>query len=380
MMEQPWMTVSAQMHDHVMALTGIPARKFYWDARTFVDALAEVADYYQMDSFQAGADVYNFEIEGLGAKMVYGDNSMPTIDFREPLIKEPKDLLKLKTPDFYRDGRLPFALDCIKLGKEKKRGAAAGLFCGPFSLAVGLRSYPALVKDMRKRPEFLRDLLTFVVDEVLLPYLKVQKEYCGINISGGADAWAVVPTLSVNELKEWAVPYTRRLVEKAKEIGIMAFCPLADYNEERLEKFNTEILYSAFDVQIASMGMPGIFLGMGRWQDFPLQAVLDYTARYRSQGIRVRISAAVNALLLRNGPADKIVDFIKRYISTFAPEHEISMGLANIPADTNPDHVHAAVAAIHTYGRKPIAENLDEIEFKLPKRESFQEWKEQKSA
>ena len=380
MMEQPWMTVSAQMHDHVMALTGIPARKFYWDARSFVDALAEVADYYQMDSFQAGADVYNFEIEGLGAKMVYGDNSMPTIDFREPLIKEPKDLLKLKTPDFYRDGRLPFALDCIKLGKEREKGATVGRFCGPFSLAVGLRSYPALVKDMRKRPEFVHDLLTFVVDEVLLPYLKVQKEYCGINISGGADAWAVVPTLSVSELKEWAVPYTRRLVEKAKEIGMTVVSATGDYNEERLEKFNTEVLYGAFDVQIESLGMPGIFLGMGRWQDFPLQAVLDYTARYRSQGIRVRVSAAVNALFLRNGPPEKIVDFIKRYISTFAPEHEISMGLANIPADTNPDHVHAAVAAIHTYGRKPIAENLDEIEFELPKRESFQEWKKQKSA
>ncbi|HEY87894.1 MAG TPA: hypothetical protein G4O06_07735, partial [Dehalococcoidia bacterium] len=162
MTEQSWMTVSAQMHDHAKALIGIPAKKFYWDARTFVDAIAEVADYYQMDSFQAGADIYNFEVESLGAKMVYGENSMPTIDFREPLIKEPKDLLKLKTPDFYQDGRLSFALDCIKFGKEKKGGAAVGLFCGPFSLAVGLRSYPALVKDMRKRPEFAHDLLTFV--------------------------------------------------------------------------------------------------------------------------------------------------------------------------------------------------------------------------
>jgi len=380
MMEQSRMTVSAGMPDHVMTLTGIPAKKFYWDAKTCVDAFAEVADYYQMDVFNATADLYNFEVEGLGAKMVYGDNSMPTIDFREPLIKEPKDLLKLKTPDFYRDGRLLFALDCIKLGKEREKGATVGRFCGPFSLAVGLRSYPALIKDMRKRPEFARDLLTFVVDEVLLPYLKVQKEYCGINIAGGANAWAVVPNLSVSELKEWSVPYSRRLVEKAKEIGIMANCADGDYNEERLEKFNTEILYGAFDVQIASQGMPAIFLGMGRWQDFPLQAVLDYTARYRSQGIRIPVRAAVNALFLRNGPADKIVDFIKRYISTFAPEHEISIALANIPADTNPDHVHAAVAAIHTYGRKPIAENLDEIEFKLPKRESFQEWKKRKSA
>jgi len=125
------------MNDHVMALTGIPAKKFYWDAKIFVDAVAEVADYYQMDSFSASADLYNFEVEGLGAKMIYGDNSMPTIDFREPLIKEPGDLLKLKTPDFYKDGRLPFAMDCIKLSVEKEKGSLMGRFCGPFSLAVG---------------------------------------------------------------------------------------------------------------------------------------------------------------------------------------------------------------------------------------------------
>ena len=379
MMVKPWMTVQAQMHDHVMTLTGIPAKKFYWDAKIFVDAFAEVADYYQMDTFSAAADIYNFEAEALGAKMVYGDNSMPTIDFREPLIKAPKDLLKLNTPDFYRDGRLLFAMDCTKLAKEKKKGMMAGLFCGPFSLAVGLRSYPALIKDMRKRPEFARDLLRFVVDEVLLPYLKVQKEYCGIKIAGGANAWAVVPNLSVSELKEWSVPFSQRLTEKAKEIGIMANCVDGDYDEERLEKFNPEILHGAFEVQIASQGMPAIFLGMGRWQDYPLQAVLDYTARYRVQGIRIPVRAALNARLLRDGPVDKIVDFIKRYISTFAPEHEVSIGLANIPADTNPDHVHAAVTAIHTYGRKPIVENLDEIEFKLPKRESFQEWKKGQS-
>jgi hypothetical protein len=84
MMEQPWMTVQAQMHDHVMTLTGISAKKFYWDAKTLVDAFAQVAEYYQMDKFSASADIYNFEIEALGAKMIYGNNSMPTIDFREP--------------------------------------------------------------------------------------------------------------------------------------------------------------------------------------------------------------------------------------------------------------------------------------------------------
>jgi uroporphyrinogen-III decarboxylase len=374
------MTIQGQMNDHVMYLTGIPAKKLYWDAKTFVDAVAEVADYYRMDSFSASADLYNYEVEGLGAKMVYGDNSMPSIDFRKPLIKEPGDLLKLKTPDFYKDGRLPFAMDCIKLSGEKAKGSVIGRFCGPFSLAVGLRSYPALVKDMRKRPDFARDLLTFVVDEVLLPYIKAQKEYCGITFAGGANAWATVPNLSASELMEWSVPYSQRLVEKAKDMGISANSADGDYNEERIEKFDTEVLYSAFDVQVASLGTPAIFLGMGRWQDFPLQAVLDYTARYRAQGIRMPVRAALNALFVRNGPVDRIVDFIKRYISTFAAEHEISMAFANIPADTNPDHIHAAIAAIHTYGRLPIAENLDEIEFELPKRESFQEWRRQQAA
>jgi uroporphyrinogen-III decarboxylase len=380
MAKQARMTIQGQMNDHVMYLTGIPAKKLYWDAKTFVDAVAEVADYYQMDSFSASADLYNYEVEGLGAKMVYGDNSMPTIDFREPLIKEPGDLLKLKTPDFYKDGRLPYAMDCIKLSGEKAKGSVIGRFCGPFSLAVGLRSYPALVKDMRKRPDFARDLLTFVVDEILLPYIKAQKEYCGITFAGGANAWATVPNLSASELMEWSVPYSQRLVEKAKDMGISANSADGDYNEERIEKFDTEVLYSAFDVQVASLGTPAIFLGMGRWQDFPLQAVLDYTARYRAQGIRMPVRAALNALFVRNGPVDRIVDFIKRYISTFAAEHEISMAFANIPADTNPDHIHAAIAAIHTYGRLPIAENLDEIEFELPKRESFQEWRRQQAA
>jgi hypothetical protein len=38
------------------------------------------------------------------------------------------------------------------------------------------------------------------------------------------------------------------------------------------------------------------------------------------------------------------------------------------------------VAACHTYGRHPIAENLDAIPFETPKRESFAEFMEQKGA
>jgi len=373
------MTIAAQMHDHVMTLTGIPARRFFWDAPTTVDAFEEVAEYYQMDSFAAATDGYNREIEAMGGRMIYSDHAMPTIDFRDPLIKEPADLLRLKPPDFYGDGRLPYALDCIRLTAERVKGRTMGSSCGTFSMAVGMRSYPKLIRDMRQRPDFVRDLFTFIVDEVQVPYFKAQRDYAGITAAMCANAWAMVPNLSLAQLKEWIVPFGRRLTEKAGEFGVYATGGGGDYCEERLEKFDAEILHGCFDVQVALAGMPAIILGAGCWQDYPLEAVRDYTAPYRARGIKLSVRASINARLLRDGPQESIVEMVKRYIRTFGHDHELSMYMANIPADTPSDHVHAVVAAVHTYGRYPIAEDLDEVEFSLPRQKSFAEWRRMKS-
>jgi len=48
--------------------------------------------------------------------------------------------------------------------------------------------------------------------------------------------------------------------------------------------------------------------------------------------------------------------------------------LNQIPAETPSDHIHAAVAACHTYGRYPIPENLADVRFEMPKREGFAEF------
>ena len=375
---KPWIQIAAQMHDHPMMLAGVPAKKFYYDAKILVDTIADVSGYYQLDTLNAWGDNYNVEIEALGGKLIYGENSMPTIDFRDPLIKNPEDLRKLKIKakevDWYKDGRIPFALDIINFCQEY--GTNMGIFTAPFSLAVGLRSYPKLIKDMRKQPEFAHDLFTFIVDDVLVPYIKAQHDYCDIVYAIGPDAWAVVPNLSVKDMKEWVVPYNLQVMEKAKKFGVMAMCASGDYCEERLEKFDVEVLQGCFDVIIESAGATLVNLGMGRWHEYPLEPVREYTAKYREKGIKVTIMGSINARLLRDGPIEKIVNTIKRYIDTFALDHNLSIFLVNIPADTPPDHIHAAVAATHTYGRLPIADNLDEIKFELPHRESFKEWKQ----
>jgi uroporphyrinogen-III decarboxylase len=373
--------IMAQMYDHAMSLAGVPARKFYSDAKTHVNTVAAVAAYYGLDSAIGGGDTYNYEVEALGQKMIYSENAMPTIDFRDPFIKEPADLAKLKPPDWLNAGRIPFVLDVIRLNAGM--GYKTGKFCSPFSLAVALRTYPKLIRDMRKNPQFAHDLFTVLVDEILPSYLKVQKKQCGIKVAAGADAWAVFPNLSPELMEKWVVPYAERLFKNCTDFGVisMAVGGGGDYCEESIEKFDKDILFKCFDIQKKLfLGTPMIVLGMGRWHEYPLETVTEYLMDQSKKGTRASIVASLNARLLRDGPVDKIVDTIIRYMDVLGREHNLAISLANIPADTPPRHIHAAVAATHTYGRLPLARNLEEIPLKVPERESFQEYVEKMSS
>ena len=71
---------------------------------------------------------------------------------------------------------------------------------------------------------------------------------------------------------------------------------------------------------------------------------------------------------------EAIVERIKLYIDKMARDERCMIHLNQIPAETPPEHIHAVVAACHTYGRHPIPENLDDVPFDIPKRESFAEF------
>ena len=88
----------------------------------------------------------------------------------------------------------------------------------------------------------------------------------------------------------------------------------------------------------------------------------------------VSVTAGVDAILLQNGPVEAIVDRIKLYIDKMARDGRCMIHLNQIPADTPSEHIHAAVAACHTYGRLPIPENLNHVNFEIPKRESFSDF------
>jgi uroporphyrinogen-III decarboxylase len=364
------------MHDHAMTLAKVPASRYYTDGRFFVDVMMSVFDYYDMDLPLPIGDTYNYEAEALGAKMVYGENSMPTIDLSQPLIKEHSDLFTLKPPNPMKDGRMPYALEVMRVIGEYL-GVSLGFFCSHFSLACGIRTYPLLIRDMRKNPEFVHDLFTFLTDEVLLPFGVAMRNEAGVRFALGADAWAAFPNLTPRMVEEWIAPYSADLRKKSRKNGLLmaAGTAAADYCEEEPTKMDPEIMRKCFAAFGKATGAPLVFIGMGRGQDMPLEVLQEYAlenqARYYG---KLPIIAAINARFVRDSSPGDIVELVKRYIDVLAREGHFLLFFANIPADTPPENILTAIAAARTYGRYPIAEDLDEISFKFPERESYDEW------
>jgi hypothetical protein len=85
----------------------------------------------------------------------------------------------------------------------------------------------------------------------------------------------------------------------------------------------------------------------------------------------VPVTAGFDATLLKDGPIEAIVERLKPYIDKMGRDGRYMTHLNQIAAETPPEHVHAAAAACHVYGRLPIAENLSDVHFKMVQREGF---------
>lgn len=372
----------AQMHEHVQYISGIPPQRFYLDdGKAMVQATKSVNDWYGMDVPLPFTDVYNFEAEAMGAKMIYGDVDMPTIDFTAPLIAEPGDMDRIDTRFRADRGRIRYVIEATNSFTDICGMPKLLVFCAPFSLAAGLRSYPKLIRDMRKDPASARALFDWIVDEVHPRYLELIKKETGMRLAFGADAWACFPNLSLDMIEEWVIPYNMRLAKRMLRMGIIPILAGAgDYCEERVELFDRATMQACWRSLCRGVAGRGIVKGMpimamGRTQEWPLEWLQEYAVSdpLRLYGKRA-ILASINARFIREGPEEAIVDYVKRVVDTLGREGRLFMFFAQIPAATPPAHVHAAVAALKTYGRYPIPEDIDEVEFKAPSFEPYEDW------
>ncbi len=367
----------SQMHDHCMTLARLPARKYYWNAELLVAGHTAVQRWYGMDGYMISVDGYNFEVEALGQKMIYSDVAMPTADTDHPLVQTPADLAKLQPLDVSK-ARIPMMVELAR--RIQQAGGSlisGGMFCSPFSMLCQMMGYPAAVKALRRNPQFAKDLFAFSENEAVMPFIKAQSAGGKVKSFLGADAWACFPNITVPMFREWVLPSAKRLRQQGKQLGLTVNAGAAamDYCEEDPAKFDKQMLFDCLDAagEISLLGEPAVGGGMGPtqlWDPHWLQEYIDT----HGKGKPMMRLLGLNGRFVRDSTPQQIAAKVREWIDVLGRQGRMFAMVGNVPADTPPVNLFSVITAVHTYGRYPIAKDLNQVPFSVPRFQPFDEW------
>ncbi|UCF90594.1 MAG: hypothetical protein JSW39_20200 [Desulfobacterales bacterium] len=362
--ERKHVIIAAQCNDHSARLAGIDSRRFFTDAPIFARTQLLVSAYYGFDAPSNTWDVYNIEAEAMGQKIVYPADGLPDVDRTQPLIDTPARLDHVRIPDPYRSGRMPWVHQVNKIYQELTGKPARVYFCAPFSLAVNVRGYENVVMDIHTNPAVAHRLFEFLCDQVIAPFIAAMRSEIGqpAVLADGNDAWASPPLISLDIMEDFVVRYAERLRDTAGGKVVTR----GNWGDSQSSHPEFPELFMALKLKAC----PG-FLSV---LDPDLHALGPQRVKAFARQHDVYLTAGVDGKLLRDGPVEVIIARIKQYLDVMARDGRCAIYLNHIPADTPSEHIHAAVAACHTYGRLPMPANLDDVKFEIPARESFAEF------
>lgn len=272
------------------------------------------------------------ESEALGSRLEIADDTPPSII--EPIIQDySTDLRRLRLPNPYKDGRLPQMLTIICRLKELCEGHIPVLgYCqAPFRHAAMLRGLEKVLRDTKKAPEQLKDLLEISLTGLI---------HWGIAVAeAGADIICISdPTVSQDVMSrdtwlEFGFPYLKRLVNALEKTGKPLKLHVCGDTTDRLETFAE----AGFDI-------------------LSLDTKVDFKKAREKVDERVCLMGNVcpNTTLLFGTPQD-VEDDSKKVIQQagLGGKFILSSGCMLSP-DTPGGNVHAMVKAAETYGHYPI--------------------------
>lgn len=151
------------------------------------------------------------EAEGMGAK-VYMGTKITEPRVTEYPIESSKDWKKLKKIDINK-GRAKVVIDAIKILKDRNTDVPIiANLTGPVSLASSLLEPMVYYKEIRKNPEMIHKLMSFVTDN-LIKFGKAQL-LAGADILTISDPSGTGEILGAKNFNEFAVPYLNRIIDE----------------------------------------------------------------------------------------------------------------------------------------------------------------------
>jgi len=130
------------------------------------------------------------EAADLGAAIKFFPDQPPAVDEENALLKDKTALAGLKPPDPLGGGRMTNRVEAVRLLKERVGNdrVVEGWVEGPCAESADLRGINRLMLDFYDDPDFVRDLMDFVV-QMELGFAQAQIEV-GVDIMGIGDAAA----------------------------------------------------------------------------------------------------------------------------------------------------------------------------------------------
>ena len=177
----------------------------------------------------------------LGCKIVFNKNQDPATG--SPSIQDVSEISTLKRPDFYKDGLMPRVLETIDYMRENTNLPISVTDPqGPLNIALSICGVENLFTWMCTHASEVHQLMDFCAD-VLIDWIKVQKEHAGQELNSGAwphgiylpegygGVWLAdddCTQISAEMYREFVVPYNSKVL-KAFGGGTIHFCGSAKH-------------------------------------------------------------------------------------------------------------------------------------------------------
>jgi uroporphyrinogen-III decarboxylase len=264
------------------------------------------------------------------------------VDSDNLLLKERVDLDRLAPPIPGHSGRMPFVLESYQRFANLTGVSPVCACCSPLTLAAQVRGTKTLIMDMYRDPAFVDRLLTFLGQEVVVPWIRKLIESTGASAIVMWDAEARPPIMSPSLIRRFCLPHVEAVIRETSS-PTCAVIDAAAWGEE----------------QVADHGE---------------------TLEIKAYASRQKVSRVLN---LRPDvwcvdSAGQVVDAVCQLLEEGEQDGSAVLLINHIPVGTPVEHVHAAVAAARQFGVLPINGLLDRQPFRNPQTVPFQQWMRQR--
>jgi len=365
--------VILQPYTYAMAMHGLSSDIFFREPEPFINASANMANYFGVDFWSPVFDFYNIELDALGQKLIWRDSSEPDVDTSAPLIAGHASLNHLRPPVPGKSGRMPYVLDAYKRYMELMGLPPMCYCCSPFTMAVLVRGYVNLLRDMRDDPRFVHRLMEFLSMEVVVPWIDKMVEVTDASIVVMSDAWASAPNMTTAMIREYCLPYVQKVI-KATNSSMRTVLDSGSWGEKDVKE-PREILDIKMDMMAgnAFKALRPFFLLV--WNEDYEVVGIDRVRKYADEK-KVCLMLNVRPNLLEEGPTEAIARTVKGMIREGAGKGRLVMLINLAPVGTPVENVHTAVAAIKQFGKYPLRPDYEEIAFEPPQALDWPTWRE----